>query len=130
MINPKFSPVSLLIVSSNSTGRAADVEQVFGEAVSGNYFELFGGQGGEGRTFSPEEIKPLYSSGGRFSHGLWQRRFGANSAVVGPTITLNLSHSLSLDRTAAIHRQIEAWRSEVWVPLMMIPHWAQYGLAR
>jgi predicted permease len=63
-------------------------EQLRGIHVSHEFFRLFGAQMALGRAFTPEEDLPR---GGRLvvlSHGLWQRRFGADRSVIGKPISL------------------------------------------
>src|SRR6185436_14310314 len=61
-----------------------------GEAVSANYFDVLGVRPALGRGFLPEENvgegqHPVLVLG----HGLWQRRFGGKSDVVGQTLQLS-----------------------------------------
>ena len=85
-----FSGLAAHNIDQFKLGGAEEVEQVWGEMVSGNYFELLGVNAIRGRTFLPEEDQtPGTHPVAVISHGLWQRRFGSNPAVVGQTITLN-----------------------------------------
>ena len=73
---------------SLGTGDGATV--IDGGIVSGSYFRLLGARPALGRTFAPDEDRP----GQRvpvvvLSHGLWQRQFGGDPAVLGRTIRLN-----------------------------------------
>jgi len=57
--------------------------------VSGNYFDVLKVGPSLGRTFSPEEDdRPGSTPAAVISHGLWQRRFGADPNVVGRTFRL------------------------------------------
>ncbi len=65
-------------------------ERVIGQIVSGNYFSVLGVRPALGRFFLPEEDRtrgthPVVV----ISHGLWRRRFGADPAVIGKTLSLN-----------------------------------------
>lgn len=65
-------------------------EQLMGQLVSANYFEVLGVEPVQGRTFLPEEggireQHPVIV----LSHGLWRRRFGADPEVVGSKVLLN-----------------------------------------
>jgi putative ABC transport system permease protein len=67
-------------------------EQVFGEVVTGNYFDVLGVRAAIGRTFSftaaeDEQLgaHPVVV----MSDGLWKRRFGASPSIVGSVIELN-----------------------------------------
>jgi predicted permease len=65
-------------------------ERVRAELVSGNYFQVLGLTVASGRLFSDADEQT--ESGHPFvvlAHGFWQRRFGANPAVVGTTIHLD-----------------------------------------
>jgi len=71
----------------NLTG-GNDPEQVQGIHVTADYFRLFGAPILAGRTFTAAEDSP---NGGHvvvLSYGLWKRRFGGNSKIVGSTIQL------------------------------------------
>jgi putative ABC transport system permease protein len=67
-----------------------ETERISTESVSAPYFSLLGVSAARGRTFSPDEdlvAKPVYVT--VLSDGLWKRRFGADPAMVGRTVTLN-----------------------------------------
>lgn len=128
-----FSGLAAYNVEQFKLGGAEDVEQVWGEVVSGNYFELLGVNALKGRTFLPEEDQtPGTHPVAVISHGLWQRRFGADPAVVGQTITLN-HQPLTVVGVAPPQYtgMIRGLAAEVWIPLMMVPRMVpQYGIAR
>jgi macrolide transport system ATP-binding/permease protein len=65
-------------------------ERVIGQIVSGNYFAVVGVRPALGRFFLPDEDRtPGTHPVVVISHGLWQRRFGADPAVLGKTVSLN-----------------------------------------
>ena len=64
-------------------------EQVWGVRTSANVFELLGVEPLLGRTFLPEEEQPGRDQVVLISHGLWERRFGADPGLVGQTITID-----------------------------------------
>lgn len=80
-------------ISSGESRNAGDSERaevVWGELVSGNYFDVMGVQPVLGRGFLPEEDRtPNTHPVTVISHSLWQRRFGGDAGVVGKTIYLN-----------------------------------------
>jgi len=43
-----------------------------------------------GRVFSADEEQPGKDKVAIISHGLWQRRFGADANIIGQFITINL----------------------------------------
>ncbi len=128
-----FSGLAAYHVDQFKLGGAEDVEQVWGEAVSGDYFGLLGVNAIKGRTFLPEEDEnPGTHPVAVISHGFWQRRFGADPAVIGQTITLN-HQPLTVVGVAPPQYtgMIRGLAIDVWVPLMMVPQLVpQYGLAR
>ena len=65
-------------------------EQINGEIVSGNYFDLLGVRITVGRGFLPEEDKvPGKSPVAVLSDGFWRKHFGADPQIVGRSIKLN-----------------------------------------
>jgi predicted permease len=107
---------------SNTSGGGDDrAEVVWGETVSGNYFDVLGAPPALGRGFRPEEDRtpnthPVVALG----HGLWRRRFNADPAIVGRSVYLN-GHPFTVIGVAP--EQFTgtkfALRMEFWVPLMM-----------
>src|SRR5437879_3714324 len=70
-----------------STGTQTD--RVYGLRVSKDYFRVLGIAPALGRTFFAEEDQPNGPSAAILSYGLWQRRFGGDSGVIGRTILLD-----------------------------------------
>src|SRR6266545_3611906 len=65
-------------------------ERVTGQVVTGNYFDVLGVRPALGRFFLLEEDRtPGTHPVVVISHGLWRRRFGADPAVIGKTLSLN-----------------------------------------
>jgi predicted permease len=117
-----FSALAAYRIEQFKLGGAENVEQIFGEAVSGNYFELLGVNPIKGRTFLPEEDQtPGTHPVAVISHGFWQRRFNSNPAVIGQTITLN-HQSLTVIGIAPPQYtgMIRGLAIDVWVPMMMV----------
>lgn len=104
-------------------GGADDIELVWGEPVSGNYFDVLGVRASSGRTFLPEEGEvPARNPVVVIGHGLWQRRFAGDSGVVGKVIRIN-SQLLTVIGVAppGFTGMVNGWSTEVWVPAMMLP---------
>jgi predicted permease len=66
-------------------GRA---EQVFGQSVSGSFFDVLGLEPVIGRLFTPDD-EQMARPVAVISYGYWQRRFGGRADVLGRTITLD-----------------------------------------
>jgi predicted permease len=64
-------------------------DQLLGARVTADFFTTLGIEPASGRGFRPGEDRAGAAPVVVLSNGLWQRRFGADPAVVGETITLN-----------------------------------------
>ena len=73
----------------NVSGGTGDPERVSAATVTANTLDVLGVVPAIGRTFRAEEERPGHETVVILSHGLWQRRFGADPAVTGKTIALN-----------------------------------------
>jgi putative ABC transport system permease protein len=127
-----FSGLAAYSLQTFKLGGAEEVEPVFGEVVSGNYFDVLGVKAFSGRTFLPEEDQtPGSHPVAVISHGLWRRRFGADPSLIGKTITLN-NQALTVIGVAPPQYtgMIRGLAAEVWVPVMTLPQLEQqYGMS-
>jgi putative ABC transport system permease protein len=64
-------------------------ERVRGDRVSWTYFRTLGVKPALGRDFLESEDLPGNNQVVILSHGLWQRRFGGDSSIVGNSISIN-----------------------------------------
>jgi putative ABC transport system permease protein len=64
-------------------------EVVAGDRVSWNYFRILGMAPAIGRDFLAEEDQPNHNLEVILSYGLWQRKFGGDSSIVGRSIPVN-----------------------------------------
>jgi macrolide transport system ATP-binding/permease protein len=102
-------------------GNGERSEVVFGECVTGNYFDVLGVPMARGRAFAPEEDRtPGTHPVAVVSHDFWQRRFGGDPHLVGKTLTFN-NHAFTVIGIAAAEfvGASVPMRAEVWVPIMM-----------
>lgn len=67
----------------------AEPEQIKLGSVTANFFTVLEAAPLLGRTFLPEEQGPGTRRSIILSHGLWQRRYGADVNIIGRTIRLN-----------------------------------------
>jgi len=107
----------------NMRTKSGDPQRVFGEAVSGNYFDVLGAHPALGRSFLPEEGSvPNRYPVAVISHTFWHRRFDGDSSVVGRTIALN-GHPFTVIGVApeGFHGTQPYLNLDLWVPLMMQP---------
>ncbi len=105
-------------------GQGDQSEPVLGEVVSGNYFSLLGVNATAGRTFTAEEDR---SSGERvvvLGHTFWQRRFGADPALINQTIALNGTRFTVIGVANKEFRSTTVGpATDVWVPMMQAEGW-------
>jgi putative ABC transport system permease protein len=104
-------------------GRGRSARQVWGELVTGNYFQVLGVRAERGRTLLPsDEIAPGRHPVIVLSDGLWQRDFGADPDIVGKTVEIN-NHTLTIVGVAdpAFHGTTVVYDVELFIPVMMAP---------
>jgi predicted permease len=121
--NDVLSGLAAYSIQQFNFGAANQVEQVWGEAVSGNYFDVLGIAAQRGRTFSPDEdLVPRRNPVAVIGNSLWQRRFNSDPELVGKTITLN-NQSLTVIGIAPPQYtgMIRGLSSEIWIPMAMMP---------
>ena len=116
----RFAPMSL-----SHSGASV---RVWGYEVSGNYFDVLGVRPILGRAFLPEEdVTPDAHPVAVLGYGCWQKRFGADPAVVGRTTMLN-GHTFTV--VGVMPRGFNgtevAYAPEIYVPMMMA-HWIEPG---
>jgi putative ABC transport system permease protein len=121
--NDVLSGLAAYGIQQFNFGDANQVEQIWGEAVSGNYFDVLGVAPQKGRTFSADEdVVPRRNPVAVISHSLWQRRFNSDPELVGKTVTLN-DQSLTVIGIAPSQYtgMIRGLSSEIWIPTAMMP---------
>jgi putative ABC transport system permease protein len=68
---------------------AGDPERLNVRMVTAGLFSMLGIKAGVGRTFLPEEDRAGGTPVALLSYGLWQRRFGGSSEIIGKAINLD-----------------------------------------
>ncbi|MFN2455425.1 MAG: ABC transporter permease [Pyrinomonadaceae bacterium] len=106
----------------NLSGGDSQPERIWGETVSGNYFDVLGVKPVKGRGFLPEEdATPGSHPVVVLSYRLWQRRYGGDPDLVGKTITLNNKNftvvGIAPQQFAGTYVGLA---TELYVPLAMI----------
>lgn len=119
--NETLSGLAAHQVLAMNLGRGGTPERVRGAVVSGNYFDVLGVKALLGRTFLPDEDRtPNAHAVAVIGHGLWQRRFGADPAVIGRHITLNEHDFTIIGVTPKEFGSPFAGAAiDVWTPVMM-----------
>ncbi|HWO03016.1 MAG TPA: ABC transporter permease, partial [Blastocatellia bacterium] len=73
---------------ANLTG-AGDPERLQGVRMSAHAFEMLGANASLGRALIPDDDNPASQRVVVLTDGLWQRRFGADTSLIGKTVALN-----------------------------------------
>jgi len=111
-------------VSSGESHNAVEgsrAEVVYGELVSGNYFEVMGVKPILGRGFLPEEDRtPNTHPVVVLSHYSWQKRFNADPNIVGKSVYLNgTAFTVVGVAPESFLGSVYYFRQGYWVPMMM-----------
>ncbi len=87
--NEVFESIAALTYGNFNLSGVAEPERIQGAFVSYDFFGILGVQPAAGRAFVADEGKAGTPRVAVISHALWQRRFGADPALVGRTVTFN-----------------------------------------
>jgi predicted permease len=107
-----------------SVGKEDHADRVWGELVSGNFFDVLGVKPEAGRLFLPSEYA---DAPGKFpiaviSDRYWRSHYNADPSIVGRTILIN-QHELTVVGVAApaFHGSMPVTAFDLWVPYMEQP---------
>jgi macrolide transport system ATP-binding/permease protein len=101
-------------------GDAADTERVWGQLVSGNFFDALRIRPRLGRFFAAEDRgdEPAAAPVAVISESLWRRRFQNDPAILGRTIKLNRQDYTVIGvAPAAFFGSLNGLAFDVWVPI-------------
>jgi predicted permease len=121
--NDAFSGLFGSIVATVNLGRGRSARQVWGEIVTGNYFQILGVRAQLGRTLlESDDAAPGGPPVAVISDGLWRRNFGADPDIVGKTIVAN-GRTLTVVGVsdAAFHGTIVSYDVELFIPVTLAP---------
>ncbi|MGH9792835.1 MAG: ABC transporter permease, partial [Candidatus Acidiferrales bacterium] len=118
--NQSFERIAASIGRAFNLSGVDEPERFLGLAVSHGFFPLLRVQPALGRNFLPEED----AAGANtrvvlMSHGLWQRRFGADPAIVGKNIRLN---ELQYTVIGVLPQDFRWGSNDLFAPLMAEPN--------
>ncbi len=97
-------------------------ERLKGVRVNASFFRVLGVSPALGRNFTPEDDRPNTAKTVVLSHGLWQRRFGGERAVLGRTITLNNEPATVIGVMPAGFKPFP--EADIWLPLQPVVSYA------
>jgi putative ABC transport system permease protein len=121
--NQVFSSVLALSVFKGALTSAGQLQMVFGELVSGNYFQVLGVKPALGRWFSSEEDEvPNRNPVAVISYSLWERFFNRDPHVIGKVVKLNGYNFTVVGVAPAEFNGLilpTALTTDIWVPLNM-----------
>jgi macrolide transport system ATP-binding/permease protein len=114
--------VEMMPVNMTWTGHE-EVERVWGEIVTENFFDVLGVHARFGATFHAKDDKGLNSDPSVIlSYGFWQRQFGSNPSVIGQTLSINRrSFTVIGIAPRGFQGVIVGVAPNFWVPMMMQP---------
>ena len=116
-----FSATALMSFTPMVLSGDGAPEQVLGLVASGEYFDLLGAPMAAGRPFTAEDDLRLGAHPvAVLSNAFWQRRFGADPAVVGKGLVLN-GHTFMVVGVAGegFRGTTPVFGPDLWVPLAM-----------
>ena len=90
-------------------------ESVGGPRVSANFFNVLGVDPIAGRTFQAGEDQQGGPKVTVLSYGLWQRRFGGDSAVIGRAVMIN-GESYTVVGVLPANFQFALRNADLWIP--------------
>jgi macrolide transport system ATP-binding/permease protein len=103
-------------------GDAPNIERVWSEMVSGNFFDVLGVQPIMGRTFNAQEQldRPGAAPVAVISEALWRRRYHADPNILGRKIRLNQQPFTIIGiAPGAFQGTVNGFSFDIWVPVMM-----------
>ena len=110
--------------TSFSIGEQEHAERVWGELVSGNFFDVLAVRPAIGRVFLPEEFgdKPNGFPVAVISDRFWRSHFNADPALVGKTVLVNRQQITVVGIAPKdFHGSMAGLSFDVWIPYMMQP---------
>jgi predicted permease len=129
--NQSFARIAAFMPRTIDLGEGGEPERIGAAGVTAGFFETLGVTPIYGRTLRTEEEAFGGPPVALISHGLWQRRFGGDPAVVGKAISIDgdrrtvigiLPPEFDFPRGAEWPSFLPfAGRTEVWLPLALRP---------
>src|SRR6185503_7580161 len=119
--NTLFEDIALLrdVANFNLTGEG-EPERLLGARIAANLFPVLRVHPAMGRGFTEEEDEIDHDQVVILSHGLWQRKFGGDSNIIGKTILLaSIPHTVV--GVMGPEFQYPTREFQIWKPLTINP---------
>jgi putative ABC transport system permease protein len=113
--NRSFEELAAMLFNSFNLTGAGEPDRVIGSSVTANFFQALGVKLVQGRAFLPEEERSGPAQVAIIGQGLWQRRFGGDSQIIGKTIQLNGRNHTIVGVAPDATRVLQ--EAEIWTPL-------------
>jgi macrolide transport system ATP-binding/permease protein len=103
---------------------------ITGETITPNYFEVLGIRPALGRGFRPDEnVGEGQHAVVVLSHGLWQRRLGGRSDILGQAVELSgLKYTVVGIAPPGFTGMVPGLETQFWAPVMMVDRFNFQGI--
>jgi predicted permease len=115
-----FDGLAAMVSDSFNLAEGATPERVTGLRVSGDYFKVMGTPPLLGQGFGPDADAPGREQVVVLSHRLWNRRFGADPAIVDRDIRMN-GRPYRVAGVMPASFDLTSSSEELWVPAAFTP---------
>jgi len=112
-----FEAIAVMKPWQPTTVGAGQPERLDGQRVSADYFRALGVLPAIGRDFQASDDRRNGPNVVILSHGLWQRRFESDGAIVGRSVTLNDASYTVVGVTPRELENVLSPSAEIWAPL-------------
>ena len=115
-----FSDMAVIDGTSLNLTSGNEAERMRVGLVSASLFPMLGVNPALGRSFLDEEDQPNGAPVIVLSYGLWQRRFGGSSSIIGQTITLSRNDYMVvgvMPRGFKMPSDLSGGNTDVWMPV-------------
>ncbi len=103
-----------------------DIQQARANFVTANYFMELGSSAARGRLLDPaRDEAPDASPVAVLSFGYWQRRFGADPAIIGRVIRLNKKPVTVVGVTSNTFSSLGGQYPDIWLPMTQQPYFVE-----
>ncbi len=123
--NRTFEDLAIFIPSTVNLTSEGEPEEIEGMNVAANLLTMVGARPIVGRVFAPGEDEPGSEPAAIISEGLWVRRFGGRTDILGHTIPLNGQPTTIIGVLPSAF-EVLGQRADVWRPLVLLPQHREF----